>query len=326
MSLDEYYRRLELPGTASPADVKRAYRRLRAKYHPDRNKGREAAVEPVFKRIQEAFEILIGERQAPASLNPAPASASAASTPSRGPAPGPGPKPTWEWAWAGTASTEAEPPRSARSGHPMRGANCMTELFVPLEAAIHGGDVEVTYAVKGSCERCHGHARGRCPVCFGKGIVTHGKSETVKLAPGAWDGQRVVVEGAGHPGLNGGPPGDAIFSVVIVCNSAYRRDGLHIACDIEVDFVTATVGGGYEARVLGRLLPITIEPNSGPGNTVKLRAQGLSDRNGARGDLTLRVVLVMPAAAAHLTDEDRDRLREMFAAAQRRANAPTRTA
>src|SRR5471032_2680547 len=63
VSLKEYYRRLELPDTASPADVTRAYRRLRAKYHPDRNKGRESIVEPVFKRVQEAFEILIGKRE-----------------------------------------------------------------------------------------------------------------------------------------------------------------------------------------------------------------------------------------------------------------------
>jgi molecular chaperone DnaJ len=325
VSLDEYYRRLELPGTASPADVKRAYRRLRAKYHPDRNKGREATVEPVFKRIQEAFEILMGERKAPLSQNPAPAPASTAPTPGRGPAPGPGPKPTWEWAWGDPAKPEKEPPpRNHRSGHPMRGANCATELFVPLEAAVYGGDVEASYAVKGACDHCHGHARGRCPMCFGKGIVAQSKSEIVKLAPGAWDGQRVVVEGAGHPGVNGGPPGDAIFSVVIVCHSAYRRDGLNIACDIEVDFVTAMLGGAYEARVLGRVLPLTIEANSGPGSLIRLRAQGLYDRNGARGDLTLRVVLIVPPAAAHLNNEERDRLREMFAAAQRRANAPAR--
>lgn len=328
MSLDEYYRRLELPGTASPADVKRAYRRLRAKYHPDRNRGREATVEPEFKRIQEAFEILIGERKAPAPHSPT--SAQAASSPASAAAPsrepGPGPRPTWEWAWGETASAEKEPPRSHRSGQPMRGANCTAELFVPLEAAIYGGDVEVSYTVKGPCDQCHGHARGRCPACFGKGSVTHRKVETVTIAPGAWDGQRVAVEGAGHPGINGGPPGDATFSVVIVCHSAYRRDGLHIACDIEVDFVTAMLGGSYEARVLGHVLPMTIEPNSGPGSTIRLRGQGLSDRTGVRGDLTLRVVLTMPAAAAHLTEEDRARLREMFLAAQRRAHAPARTA
>ncbi|WP_206957143.1 DnaJ C-terminal domain-containing protein [Trinickia acidisoli] len=300
MSLDEYYRRLELPSTASATEVKRAYRRLRAKYHPDRNKGREASVEPLFKRIQEAFEILIGERKAPLST----------ATPASSPASPP----------ASTKHREPEhPSRTHRSAPPMRGVNCMTELFVPLEVAIHGGDVEANYAVKGPCCHCHGHARSRCPTCFGKGVTAYRKCETVNVSPGAWDGQRVVIEGAGHPGPNGGPAGDAIFSVVIVCSSSFRRDGLHVACDISVDFVTAMLGGRFEAQVLGRALQVKIEPNSGPGSTIRLRGQGLSDRNGMRGDLTLRMVLDMPAAALHLTEDERERLREMFATAQRRA-------
>lgn len=315
MSLDECYRRLELPSTASPAEIKRAYRRLRAKYHPDRNKGREATVEPVFKRIQEAFEILIGERNAPSSSSPVPPRA-----PDPAPASAPPSAWTWEWAWGATASPEKDPPKpNRRNGSPMRGANCATELFVPLEAAIHGGDVEVSYGVNGPCDDCHGHARGRCPTCFGKGMVAHRKQQIVKLAPGAWDGQRITVEGAGHPGTHGGPAGDAIFSVVIVCSSAFRRDGLDIACDIDVDFMTALLGGTVEAQVLGRPLAVTIAPNSAPGAMLRLRAQGLSDRHGARGDLMLRLVLVMPVAAEYLTEQERTRLREIFAAAQRRA-------
>ncbi len=315
MSLDDYYRRLELPGTASPAEVKRAYRRLRAKYHPDRNKGREAAVEPVFKRIQEAFEILIGERKAPIPARPTPASARA---------PEPASAPTWkgEWAWGATQTQEREPPpRSDKSGPPVRGANCTAELFVPLEAAIYGGDVEVRYGVKGPCTDCHGHPRARCPTCFGKGVVAYRKCETVNIAPGAWDGQRVIVAGAGHPGINGGASGDALFSVVIVCNSIFRREGLNIACDIEVDFMTAMLGGSVEARVLGRALAVTIQPNSGASTTIRLRAQGLSDRHGARGDLMLHLILALPAAATYLTEAERDRLREIFEAAQRRATA-----
>ncbi|WP_116138968.1 DnaJ C-terminal domain-containing protein [Trinickia diaoshuihuensis] len=314
MSLDEYYKRLELPGTATPADVKRAYRRLRAKYHPDRNKGREASVEPVFKRIQEAFEILIGERQAPIPASPA-------RTPTS--APTPRPTPQWTWAWGQTSEPshgQTEPPsRGHRSGPPLRGANCLTELFVPLEAAIHGGDVEVSYVVQGVCGQCHGHARGRCPICFGKGLVSLRKCETIKVEPGAWDGQRMVVDGAGHPGTNGGAAGDAIFSIVVVCSSAFRRDGLNIACDIDVDFITATLGGSYQAQLLGRALPVTIEPNSGPGTAIRLRGQGLSDRHGTRGDLTLRVVLATPVGAAYLSEQERSALRDLFAAAQRRA-------
>lgn len=304
MSLDHYYRQLELPSTASPAEIKRAYRRLRARYHPDRNKGREATVEPLFKRIQEAFEILTGERKAPLpSASPAsPASPASAAAPTQ----------------ARERHKEA-PPREPRSRPPMRGANCMTELFVPLEAAIHGGDVQASYMVNGPCFQCHGHGSSRCPACRGTRVAAYRKNETITLSPGAWDGQRVVLEGAGHPGANGGSPGDAIFSIVIVCSSAFRRDGLNVACDIQVDFVTAMLGGAFEAQVLGRPLQVTIAPNSQAGTAIRLRGLGLSDRQGSRGDLTLHLALVLPACAAHLTEDERDRLRQVFAAAHLRA-------
>jgi molecular chaperone DnaJ len=321
VSVEEYYSRLNLPCTASPADVKRAYRRLRAKYHPDRNKGRESTVEPVFKRIQEAFEILTGERKPPMR------SPMGASTEDR--------------------DKEARP-RQRRSAPPMRGANCLIELFVPLEAAIHGGVVEASYPVKGPCQRCQErrdqcascNGRGlsaagmrcldcggtglppaseRCPACLGTGSNTYRKAEAVTVPPGAWEGRRLVVEGGGHPGPNGGPPGDAIFSVVIVCDAAFRRDGLNLACDIEVDFVTATLGGNFEAQILGQALRLEIPPNAHAGTAIRLPGHGLTHQNGSRGDLTLRLVLAMPAAASHLNDNERQRLREMFADAQRRA-------
>lgn len=269
MGLDEYYGRLSLPGTASQAEVKRAYRRLRAKYHPDRNKGREAAVEPVFKRIQEAFEILTGKRALPDS-NPPGTSTQAGGTQDR-----PGPYP---------------------SAPAMHGANCLIELFVPLEIALHGGEVQASYPLKD---------RRR-------------KSVTVTVPPGVWDGQRLVVEGGGHPGPNGGPPGDAICSVTIVCETAFRRDGLNIACEIPVDFVTAMLGGNFDAHILGRAHTLAIPPNAQPGSKIRLAGQGLSDRNGSRGDLTLHLVLAMPAAAAWLTDDERQRLRDIFADAERR--------
>ena len=318
MGLDEYYRRLELPQTASPAEIKRAYRRLRAKYHPDRNKGREAAVEPVFKRVQEAFEILIGERQAPA------AGAAAAPTPGQAkerqkerhtPRQA---EPDWARFWQRGAESEA-PPREPRNRPPMRGANCQAELFVPVETAVHGGSVEATFTVNGPCLQCLGQASHRCPTCRGTRIAAHRKTETVHVAPGAWDGQRLEIAGAGHPGVNGGAAGDAIFSVVIVCSAAIRREALNIACDVKVDFVTAMLGGSVEAQALGRAIRVTVPPNAQAGSAVRLRGQGLTDRHGARGDLTLHLVLAMPAEAAYLTEEERQVLRQMFAAAQHRA-------
>lgn len=309
MGLDEYYRRLELPGTASRGDVKRAYRRLRAKYHPDLNKGSESTVEPVFKRVQEAFEILSGKRKPP-MFSPA-----AAST---------------------EDSDKEAPSREYPSPPPMRGANCLVELFVPLETAIHGGEVEACYAVNGPCRQCQQRASEcarrtpraetgrppeseRCPTCLGTGVGTYRMAETVKVPAGAWDGQRLVVQGGGHFGVNGGPMGDAIFSVAIVCNSAFRRNGLDLACEIQVDFVTATLGGNFEAQILGRALQVPIPPNAQPGSTIRLPGHGLTDRRGSHGALTLQLVLAMPAAVPHLTDDERERLREIFADAERRA-------
>ena len=297
MSFEEYYRRLQLPETASPAEIKRAYRQLRAKYHPDRNKGREAAVEPVFKLIQEAFEILSGRRIAPAARTTGPASSASK-----------------------THDGEA-PPRQRRAAAPMRGANCLVELFVPLEVALDGGGVQAHYPVKGPCPACEQEDRGAlCEQCHGTGVKTWRKSQAVEIPHGAWDGQRLVVPGGGHPGVNGGPPGDATFSVSIVCGTGFTRNGLDLACELQIDFVTAMLGGGVQTKVLGRMIEVKIPANANSRTPIRLPGLGLADRNGTRGTLTLLLVLTVPAAAAYLTGAERQQLRDMFTDAERRAS------
>lgn len=319
MSLDEYYRRLDLPSTASPADVKRAYRRLRARYHPDRNKGHESRVEPAFKRVQEAFEILTGKREGPTQ-----ARAHRAEEPKK-------PEQTAPQAGSQPRSTTGAR-RENGSNHAaptMRGMNRYSELYVPLEVALNGGEIPTSLEVAEACRRCHGtssrighaHRHPPCAACHGTGIETYRKSHTVNVPPGAWDGQRLLVEGAGSPGVNGGPAGDAIFSVVVVCATEFQRDGLSLIRDLQVDFVTATLGGAFEARVLGRDLQIMIPPYAQHGSIICLRAHGLSDGCGNRGDLRLRLVLAIPPAAKHLTDEQRRILQDMFDDAACRASS-----
>jgi molecular chaperone DnaJ len=371
MSLDEYYERLGLPSAASPAEVKRAYRRLRAKYHPDRNKGDESAAEPAFKRVQEAFEILTGKRNAPAR------SAPASQTGSRAPEARQRNQGREEAVrtrsrthdHADNARTGEDRPRqprpdggpppnsgfTAESGPlPVRGANRHTQLYVPLEIAMNGGEVPASYQVTATCRHCNGMSaphmaqpcaqcfgrgrlqdasvceacagRGRirtnawCPACQNKGVELLPKSDTIAVPPGAWDGQRLIVTGGGFPGLHGGPPGDAIFTIAILCGADFTRDGLDLTAKIDVDFVTATLGGAIEANVFGRVLPIEIPANTQHGSTIRLPAQGISDSTGHRGELKLQVVLVMPTAAWHLTDDERRALRQMFAHAASRAS------
>lgn len=350
VGVDEYYKLLGLPSTASPAEVKRAYRRLRAKYHPDRNKGQESKVEPAFKRIQEAFEILTGEREAPPHVRAAAHDSARPANP-------------WQQQYA-----SEQPDRTAWSASgrwraygsnegplPVRGANRHSQLYVPLEVALNGGDVLTSFQVTEICRRCHGKSSqysvehcsgcggfgrlrdgrrcgacdgtGRttgkqwCPTCQSTGIENYLKSDTVKVPSGAWDGQRLVVAGGGLPGLHGGQAGDAIFSVVIVCGSDFRRDGLNLTGELQVDFVTATLGGTFEAKVLGRSLRMPIPPNSPQGSVIRLPAHGLSDGAGNRGDVRLHIVLALPPATVHLTSEQRQRFQEMFADAARRSSS-----
>lgn len=365
MSLDEYYERLGLPSAATPAEVKRAYRRLRAKYHPDRHKGDESSVEPAFKRVQEAFEILTGKREAPPPRQAASHTTGgrAAETPrqkghGRDDAARPKHRSPGE-----AARTDRDRPASdywrgftsQSSPLPVRGANRHTQLYVPLDIAMNGGNVPASYQVTATCRQCNGtsapHMAKPCPACEGrarrddgtvcetcsgrgrirtspwcsacqnKGIELLPKSDTIAVPPGAWDGQRLVVTGGGAPGLHGGPPGDAIFTIAILCGTDVQRDGLDLTVDIEVDFVTATVGGIVNANVLRCDLPITVAPNAQHGSVIRVPARGLSDSSGNRGELKLRVVLTMPQAASHLTDEQRHALQQMFADAERRSAA-----
>jgi molecular chaperone DnaJ len=358
VSIGEYYKRLELPETASPDEIKRAYRRLRAKYHPDLNKGREASVEPVFKRIQEAFEVLTGARAAAPDRaqhnpqrtpqhNPHPPRHDTQPRPQASPrhahASHNGGSTTGRWRTADAAETTA----------PSRGANRHDKLYVPLEAALNGGVVPSSYQITVPCRHCGGTSarwqaapcracggqgrtadamvcpacagsgranRIRCATCQGNGTESYWHTDTVVVPRGAWDGQQLTVAGGGLPGMHGGQAGDAILSVVILCGADFQRDGLHLSGTLSLDFVTATLGGPFATAMLGRELLIDVPPNCAQGSVIRLPAHGLSDASGNQGELRLHVALTMPASAAQLTDDERAQLRQMFVEAARRGN------
>ncbi|CAB3750359.1 DnaJ C-terminal domain-containing protein [Paraburkholderia solisilvae] len=350
MSIGEYYKRLELPETASPEEIKRAYRRLRAKYHPDRNKGRESNVEPMFKRIQEAFEVLTGARAPAPHARPA-APETRRDANARAPQAPRADERDMRNPWSSAHPWQAY--RSGEEGPPMRGANRHDKLYVPLDVALNGGEAPTSYQITAPCRQCRGMsarfnagpcpdcaglgktAQGarcgscagtgrsnvnRCPACQNTGVDSHWKTDQVTVPAGAWDGQQLTLTGGGFPGSNGGGAGDAILSVVILCGSEIQRDGLNLASELKIDFVTATLGGPYETHLLGRNLSVAVPPNSAQGSVIRLPAHGLSDASGNRGELRLHVVLAMPAAVTHLTDAQRAQLKQMFDDAARRGD------
>ncbi|HEY4349741.1 MAG TPA: DnaJ C-terminal domain-containing protein [Paraburkholderia sp.] len=191
MSIGEYYKRLNLPETASPEEIKKAYRRLRAKYHPDLNKGSESNVEPVFKRIQEAFEVLTGAR-APAAQGASAAQKESRHAQARPPQPQPRPEPqprstranereSSSKPWS-TASDRWQAYRSNEDRPPMRGANRHDKLYVPLDIALNGGHAPTSYQITAPCRHCGGMSSGMsarfnagpCADCDGQGKTAHG--------------------------------------------------------------------------------------------------------------------------------------------------------
>jgi len=353
VSIGEYYKRLNLPETASPEEIKKAYRRLRAKYHPDLNKGSESNVEPVFKRIQEAFEVLTGAR--------APAAHGASATPkesrqARAPqpqSPRTSERDTNSKPWSST-SDRWQAYRSSEDRPPMRGANRHDKLYVPLDIALNGGHVPSGYQITAPCRQCGGMSArfnagpcgdcagqgksalgarcgscggsgranvDRCGACQNTGSESYWKTDQVAVPAGAWDGQQVTVPDGGFPGANGGAAGNAVLSVVILCGSDIERDGLNLTSELKVDFVTATLGGAFETHLLGRNLRVAIPPNSAQGSVIRLPAHGLSDASGNQGELRLHVVLAMPPSVNHLTDDQRAQLKQMFDAAAQRSKS-----
>ncbi|GAB7526254.1 DnaJ C-terminal domain-containing protein [Paraburkholderia sp. 2C] len=352
MSIGEYYKRLNLPETASPEEIKKAYRRLRAKYHPDLNKGSESNVEPVFKRIQEAFEVLTGAR-APAAHGASATQEANRPTQARPPqpqAPRANERDARSKSWS-TASDRWQAYRSNDDRPPMRGANRHDKLYVPLDVALNGGHAPTSYQITAPCRQCGGMSArvnagpcadcegqgktalgarcgscggsgraniDRCPACQNTGSESYWKTDQVAVPAGAWDGQQLTVPDGGFPGANGGAAGNALLSVVILCGSDIERDGLNLTRELKVDYVTATLGGTFDAHLLGRNLRVAIPPNSTQGSVIRLPAHGLSDASGNQGELRLHVVLAMPDAARYLTDEQRAQLKQMFDDAARR--------
>jgi molecular chaperone DnaJ len=263
---------LGISRSATRSEIVRAYRRLAMKWHPDRNPGNEPAAEREFNRIRKAYEALSDARRNGAHE---PGSEKSARQQPAGQAPQPELRPT---------------------GVP--GADLKRVLCVPLEVALGGGEVVASFFVtepcgvcKGACTLKSGHP---CGVCRGTGLSAYHRRIIVPVKAGAWDGQNLVLTGEGCLSWNGGPRGNAVFTVRIACPTNWFRVGLHLMGDLPIDYTTAALGGTREVEVLGHRLGVDIPPNCPPGKWLMLQGKALGDSSGQRGRLYLRVIFTLP--------------------------------
>jgi molecular chaperone DnaJ len=346
MSKRDYYKVLDVPRTATEAEIKKAYRRLAMKYHPDRNPDDKEA-EELFKEAKEACEVLTDEHKRAAYDQYGHAGVEAASRGGRG-------------GFGGDAFSDIfgdvfgdifGARRSGGRSQVFRGADLRYELELDLGQAVFGHSVEIEVpklvecetckgsgAAKGSsavscdgcggvgqvrvsqgffqlqqtCPRCRGAGtiiKNPCDTCLGQGRVRRTRTLSVKVPAGVDTGDRIRLNGEGEAGRNGGPPGDLYVEMHVKEHPIFERDNEHLRCEVPVSFATAALGGSVNVPTLDGDVTLKIPSETQSGRVFCLRDKGVKPvRGGARGDLFCRVVVETPV---HLSTEQKELIRKL---------------
>ncbi len=346
MAKRDYYEVLGVNRDASEEEIKKAYRRLAMKWHPDRNPDNPKAEEH-FKEANEAYEVLTSaEKRAAydqyghAGVHP------------QGGAGGP--------AGFGDIFSDifGEIFGGQRGGRASvyRGADLRYNLQITLEQAAHGfetkiripgiaqcetcagsgarkgtqtqtcptcqgaGQVRISqgpFSIAQTCPRCHGSGKiipHPCDSCGGTGRVKLQKTLSVKIPAGVDEGDRVRLSGEGEPGVNGGPPGDLYVQVQIKQHPVFQRDHDDLHCEMPVSFATAALGGEIEIPTLDGSARIKVPAETQSGKVFRLRAKGIVGvRSHSAGDLFCHVVVETPVK---LTERQKELMREFESISQ----------
>ncbi len=162
-----------------------------------------------------------------------------------------------------------------------------------------------------TCQTCGGTGKvikDRCPKCGGTGRVKRKRTATVKVPAGIDNGQTIVMNGQGEPGLNGGPNGDLYIVITVKPHKLFRRDGTNLYLDMPISFPTAALGGEIDIPTLKGAVKYTVPEGTQNGTEFRLRGKGVPQvRSSFTGDLIVRVRVEVPT---RLTDKQKELLRQ----------------
>jgi len=319
MSKRDFYEILGVAKGASEADIKKAYRKLAMKYHPDRNKGRKDA-EARFKEAKEAYEALSDkdkraayDRFGHAGIDPSMAAGAGAGggaggfdfnemfrqSRARGGAPGGGgfegfqfegnPEDLFEGLFGGAAGGRRGASRTRK------GADLAYRMNISLEQAAHGFETMISVP--------------------GEGGEAH--TLEVKIPAGIRDGQKVRLAGRGQPGQQGGPAGDVLVEIHIDQHPRFEREGDDLVTRATITQPQAALGGEIEVPTLDGHVTMTVPAGTQPGRRFRLRGKGVKGmKSGEFGDLYVQVQVETPT---HLTAEQQALYRQLDATLKKRS-------
>ncbi len=329
----DYYEILGVSRDASQEEIKKAFRRLARKYHPDLNPGNKEA-EQRFKEINEAYDVL-GDPKKRAEYDRLGHQAFTSGYEgfegfkdfdfTSG----------FDFGGFGDFFSDLFGERTTTFREaPLRGADLVMRMTLTMEEAFSGVTRPINVTRHISCPRCGGRGAesfercsrcggtgkvgtrkgffsitqtcpdcggtGRkavriCTQCRGSGSILKTETVKVRIPPGVDTGSRVKLSGMGEAGSNGGPPGDLYIEIEVLPHPFFRRDGSDVYVEVPVTVPEAALGGKIEVPTLDGLTKMTLPPGTQGGQKFRLKGKGFPDpKGGGRGDQYVIVKIVVP--------------------------------
>lgn len=344
MSKLDYYEILGVSRNADEREIKKSYKRLAMKFHPDRNPG-DVSAETKFKEIKEAYEVLSNPEKRSVYDQYGHA--------------------VFEQSGMGGGSNTSGGSDFSdifgdvfgdifggnRRSRSSRGSDLRYDIELTLEEAVRGvikeiciptllicnqchgsgarssasivtcmtchgqGQIQMRqgfFAVQQSCPSCRGHGKiikESCNKCRGNGRIEGRKTLSVKIPAGVSTGDRIRLSGEGESGKNGASSGDLYVQVQIRKHPIFDREERNLYCEVPISFSMAALGGEIEVPTLDGRVKLKIPPETQTGKLFRMRGKGVkSVRSGGHGDLLCKVVVETPVK---LSDKQRQLLQEL---------------
>lgn len=336
----DYYETLGVSRSATEEEIKKAFRRLAVKYHPDKNPGDKKAEEH-FKEINEAYAVLSDaqKRRTYDTFGHA----------------GPGGGFDFDFGAGGFGDVFSDifedffgTPRRGRR-RPARGADLRYDLEISLEEAVFGKEVKLRlprwevcpdcrgtgakdgklktcadcggagqqryqqgfFTISRTCARCQGEGRlasAVCPGCRGQKHTQTERVLTVKIPAGIQHGARLRLSGEGEPGEYGAPPGDLYVVVFVKSHPVFTREGNDILCEAQISMTQAALGTTLEIPTLKDKATLKVPSGTQHGKVIRLKGLGVKDIKGYEtGDLLVKISVTVPT---RLTARQKELLQE----------------
>jgi molecular chaperone DnaJ len=343
MSKRDYYEILGVEKGVDEKELKKAYRRVAMKFHPDRNPDDKSA-EDKFKEANEAYEVLSDPQKREAYDRYGHAGVNQQGG-------GFGGHEGFSDAFGDIFGDLFGGGRGRRPRGPQPGSDLQYNLTLDLEQAVKGAEIKINIPTTVSCKPCDGkggkpgteiktcttcqgsgqvriqqgffamqqtcphcHGRGKsiaepCTSCRGQGVVRENKTLNVKVPAGVDNGDRIRLSGEGEASRDGGPNGDLYVQIQVRPHNLFERDGKHLYCEVPISFTDAALGGELEVPTLDGKVKLKVPDGTQTGKMFRLRGKGVKPvRGGEVGDMICRVAVETPV---NLTKRQKDLLKEL---------------